>query len=88
MLHSLGTEDVRDCLVFCSVLQGEGGDGGSGGESPAAADGDHSGDAGGPARGQHGCREEDPGRLGRYMNTAHSGMKKRITFHPQEHILL
>ncbi|KAA8590329.1 hypothetical protein FQN60_014263, partial [Etheostoma spectabile] len=33
--------------------------------SPAAADGDHPGDAGGPAGGQHGTREEDPGGLGR-----------------------
>lgn len=52
------------------MLQGEGCDGGSGGESPAAADGDNSGDAGGPAGGQHGTREEEPGGLGRYMNAA------------------
>lgn len=54
------------------MLQGEGSDGGSGGESPAAADGDNPGDAGGPADGGHGSRKESPGRLGRYLNAAHA----------------
>lgn len=51
------------------MFQGEGCDGGSGGEPPAAADGDNSGDAGGPAGGRHCSGEEDRGRLGRYVNT-------------------
>lgn len=48
-----------------SVLQGKGCDGGPGGESPAAADGDNSGDAGGSADGGDGSREENAGQLGR-----------------------
>jgi len=51
-------------LLF--VFQGGGRDGGPGGESPAAADGDHPRDAGGPASGPHGAGGEDPGGLGRW----------------------
>lgn len=42
------------------VPQGEWSDGGSGGESSAAADGDNSGDAGRPAGGGDSSREETP----------------------------
>lgn len=56
----------QECsLIFLWVLQGEGRDGGPGGESPAAADGDNSGDAGGPADGGDGTTEEAPRQLGR-----------------------
>lgn len=43
------------------LFQGEGRDGRSGGESPAAADGDHSGDAGAPPGGGGSSREEELG---------------------------
>lgn len=60
-----------ECVAFCvCVFQAEGRVGGSGGESPAAADGDNSGDAGGPAGRRRDSREEEPGRLGRYTSTA------------------
>lgn len=52
------------------VFQAEGRDGRPGGEPPAAADGDHAGDAGGSAGGEAGSGEEEPGRLGRYTDTA------------------
>lgn len=57
-------------LLSVCVFQAEGRVGGSGGESPAAADRDNSGDAGGPAGRRRDSREEEPGRLGRYTSTA------------------
>lgn len=63
---------VHERSAFLSVPQGEGSDGRSGGEPPAAADGDNSGDAGGPAGGGHESRKESPGRLGRYPTAARS----------------
>ena len=49
------------------MAQGEGGDGGPGGEPPAAADGDNPGHAGGPAGRGHDSGKERPGRLGGYV---------------------
>lgn len=54
-------------LWVALCFQDEGGDGGPGGESPAAADGDHEGDAGGSTVGERfpGEEGERPQRLGR-----------------------
>lgn len=52
-------------VKFVLVLQGKRSDAGSGGESPAAADGDNSGDAGRPAGGGDGSREEAARQVGR-----------------------
>lgn len=64
------------CWPFSSSgfwFQAEGRDGRPGGESAAAAVGDHAGDAGGSAGGEAGAGEEEPGRLGRYTDVAPHG---------------
>lgn len=53
-------------LSVLPSFQGEGRDGRPGGESPAAADGDHPGDAGAPPGGGGSPREEE---LGGYAHT-------------------